>query len=328
MMPSFRLRGILEAFAFTLMFSGAASAQGGECLIGADIWVDACPSLSVTAQWNEDAENDCTYNPPTGYTILETKVAVHSSSSGSHSVNTLAGGSSFATERMFSEARKALLDGTASYRDASGESRYAAKIENSVQSYMQSARRFEATNNTIYATVSASGSGDWFSKKRGWEDITVKARLLCLGAPDKTTLVRQIAKTLSLPRLAPVLPFQIPVVIENLCNQGIFPGVVFTESNGNLSDVKYYNKVAPHSSGVVFPQTGGRTAMSNGRDEIFVFAVTEDEKIAWSGTEGSTGSRKFEFKEYGELWFFRPTLTHDPKSGGAGGLWKVRLRCE
>ena len=104
--------------------AGQMVAQDTECKLGSDIWVDACPSLTVTAQWDEDAENDCTYNPPPGYVILESSVAVHSSSSGSHSVNTIAGGSRFATEGNFESARQAILDGTVAYRDGKGENLY------------------------------------------------------------------------------------------------------------------------------------------------------------------------------------------------------------
>ncbi|WP_157934674.1 hypothetical protein [Microvirga ossetica] len=131
----------------TLLISFSAYAQN-PCNFGSEETVLACDT-SVTAQWDEDAEDDCTWNPPPGFVVIEVKKDVWSSNSGSRSVNVIAGNSEFATERQYNYVRRNLTQMAAKYAGVD----YSAKIDSEVSTAVQSARRYSATNNTVYATV-------------------------------------------------------------------------------------------------------------------------------------------------------------------------------
>jgi hypothetical protein len=184
-----------------LSFAGCASAFAQECLPRHEEWVIACSNLSTTAQWNEDSENECLYNPPPGFVIVEAVQDVLSSNNGSSEVDVVAAGSEFATERDFESARSALLQMSGKFEGKD----YSALIDSRVNAAKRSSVQFRSTNNAVHATVSASGSGNWWDRKRGWQAINVRARLRCLGVPDVSLLTEQFAMEVGMPLLAPAI---------------------------------------------------------------------------------------------------------------------------
>lgn len=245
----------------------ATAAQANDCTPGDDIWVTACSDLSTTAQWDEQTENDCTYNPPPGYVVLEAKEQVISSNSGSRSVNVIAGGSNFATSAQFQAARDNLLDGKGTYFD----SKFSGSIENKFNNDMEMSRKYEASNNTVYATVSASGSGNQFNRTRGWEEISVAAHLLCIGAPDVKALTDQAAKQLQ-------IPFSKNIQLKVMCDTGLTVSYRYMSADSTLSEVKHAN-----SSGE-YELNSGETPQSF----IYVYSETQDKKKLIYGDPNNT----------------------------------------
>lgn len=187
------------AQATTVLFSLLTTdIQARECVPGKHERFVACDQLSTTALWNEDTEDDCMWAAPPGYAILEATKTVNSEHNGSSSVSVVAENSSFATEQNYSAARERLNEISGSSYDRA----YEGKIHDRLNNGFQSAHSFTSTNNVIYATVRASGSGNWYDQWRGWENITVIAHVICRGAPNEEQLVSGLLD--GIPMLKPV----------------------------------------------------------------------------------------------------------------------------
>lgn len=134
--------------------------------------------------------------------IVDHQVIVHSSNNGYQEVSTIAGGSNFASESDLNQAYNSLQSAAAEYTDPKTDqsSAFSAEIEKRYNSHIREIQKFQATHNTLQATVRASAQGnEFFDKKRGWQIIDVIARVRCLGEPNPAKLTAQIAKDMNLP---------------------------------------------------------------------------------------------------------------------------------
>ena len=75
---------------------------------------------------------------------------------------------------------------------ASGNDELRASLEEKHQSHLSEIRRYAASHNTIQATVRATPHGSKVDRRRGWEEISVTANLIYLGALDFDDLVASL----------------------------------------------------------------------------------------------------------------------------------------
>ena len=93
------------------------------CTLGDTKWITAIDKLSVTAQWDQDAEDSAVWNPPDGWALVDHRVDVESSNNGGRSVSIIAGGSNFTSQENLQKAFQHLLDVTGAYTDEKGEAK-------------------------------------------------------------------------------------------------------------------------------------------------------------------------------------------------------------
>lgn len=163
-----------------------------ETLYGQEEWVTAISHLGVTASWNGTnpgrESREAIYNPAPGWVVIEHKTIIHSNSNGNHSVDTLAEGLNMVTEEDIGHVYNSAIDMLAKY-DAEG---LAAKLKEEMSERVKEVRRYSTNKNTIKANVSAQAHGSMFDRKRGWIDLSVEARLRYIGAPDRSSLAKEI----------------------------------------------------------------------------------------------------------------------------------------
>jgi hypothetical protein len=107
-------------------------------------------------------------------------VQVESSRNGQHSVDIVAGGSYFISERDLHSTLSAVLAGASKYSGTE----FSGRVQQNSDRVESLHRRISATNNTLYATISAVSDGNFLDQKRGWHTIKVYARVICVGDPD------------------------------------------------------------------------------------------------------------------------------------------------
>ena len=148
--------------------------------------VTAC-SLGVTAEWRGSFPNyrqsekskTCTYNPPPGWVILETKVRDKKDNNGSYSVDTLAGGLNLISTEEIDSAYEELFEKEFKYAEIGVQ----RKMHDRQTKHKEMLIRHSTTHNTLIAKVEASTHGNEANRKRGWMKMKVDARIVCLGAP-------------------------------------------------------------------------------------------------------------------------------------------------
>lgn len=149
--------------------------------IGEEKRVVAISRLSVTASWSGltagSEESDAIYNPPPGWVVLEATTEIHDSNNGSREVSVVAGGLDLVTEEGIDQ----VYDNASNYAAQQDNDELKAKIEEKRGYHRQQLRRYKSNANTIIAQVRATAHGSFIDRKRGWEDISVHARLVYLG---------------------------------------------------------------------------------------------------------------------------------------------------
>jgi hypothetical protein len=62
-----------------------------------------------------------------------------------------------------------------------GDTNYAASIKKQWDDHRKIAQSWEGTSDAIRVTVSAKGSGDWWDRWRGWEDVSADLQVICIA---------------------------------------------------------------------------------------------------------------------------------------------------
>ncbi|WP_437745708.1 RICIN domain-containing protein [Sorangium sp. So ce302] len=153
---------------------------------GQEEWATACDHLKVTAVWSglcehKTKENTCTYNPPPGWVIVETKTEKFNDNHGSFVPKTLAGGSRLILESELTEAYDTAIDLAVKWRNFDAE----AKLRERYNQHSSERQFYEASHNTFVGTVSATPWGSCADRKGAWIDVSVYARLRYIGEPGK-----------------------------------------------------------------------------------------------------------------------------------------------
>ena len=147
--------------------------------------ITAISHLRVTASWGgvsaRRETSSAVYNPPPGFVVMTTETIVHSSNNGSREISVIAGGLDLVTETDLNEVYRAAIDFAASRSDDNLK----AKLEDKRNQHIREVRRFQSSHNTVLAIVRAKAHGSVVNRKRGWEEISVIAELIQLGAPGK-----------------------------------------------------------------------------------------------------------------------------------------------
>lgn len=156
--------------------------------------VTAISHLRANASWDgftagEDAQV-AVYNPPPGWVVLETQVTVHSSNNGSRSVSTLAGGLNLVTESIIESVYKDAIEAAGKYKDKSIE----GKLKSERDERKKEVRSFSTNKNSIVARAQAKAHGSFIDKKRGWEEISVAAKLFYIGEPSSASIAQEIER--------------------------------------------------------------------------------------------------------------------------------------
>jgi hypothetical protein len=150
--------------------------------------ITAISHLGVVAQWDRDEAASAIYTPPPGWVVVQTRVDEHSSNSGSSEVSIIGGGLNLVTEEVLSSAFDAAIELAAKKNDDD----LSAKLQEKKTQSRNEVRKYAANMNTIQAIVRASGSHNFFDRKRGWQDITVTADIAYIGSPDLNAVVASI----------------------------------------------------------------------------------------------------------------------------------------
>lgn len=150
--------------------------------------VEAISRLSTVAQWDRDEAASAIYTPPPGWVVLQTRVQEFSSNSGSTEVSVIGGGLNLVTEEVLSAAFDAAID----VAGKKGDDDLSAKLMEKKNQSRNEVRKYQANMNTVQAIVRASGSHNFFDRKRGWQDISVFADLVFLGSSDVSAVVANI----------------------------------------------------------------------------------------------------------------------------------------
>src|SRR5262245_31550088 len=140
--------------------------------------VEAISRLRVTARWDKHETASAVYNPPPGWCVKSVETSVLSSNKGSREVSVVAGGATIVTETMIREIYEKALAVAGQRNDA----KLGATLNQRAEAHVQELRRWAASHNTVLAVVRARGSGDFFDRRRGWEEISVFANIIYLGS--------------------------------------------------------------------------------------------------------------------------------------------------
>jgi hypothetical protein len=253
------------------------TANAASCPLGERTRVLACTHLEVTAQWDEDIEGDCLYNPPPGYAIIDAETDEYSANNGSSSVSVIAGDSTFATEGTYENARSFAL----SIAAQKGQDKYNGTIDQAITNYSSSARSFNSSHNAVYARVSASGSGEFFDRRRGWEKINVYANLMCVGSPDAKELAQEILKIAGVPEQQDTGTASNVrlIAFKTNCKHGVDLEYFFKNALGEWEGP--IAVLAIHSDSGFFPQiipASGGELRKVGDDDFWVRGIDRDTK--------------------------------------------------
>lgn len=265
----FRLVGLVGLAMLFSFLPTPVLAQESPCVIGTDTWVRAIDQLQVDARWDDSDVQSAVYNPPDGYAIAETRVGVNSDHWGDSSVSTLAGDLKFASDETFESSRRYYLDVYGKYLDENGRKEFEGKLNQTFNSSKKYHRQFATNKNTVYAEVSARGSGNFFDQQGGWMNITVSARLVCVGSSNPEVLnsqmVSAVMQTVQFHRLA----------IKNQCAVPIWAWIQYTDPAGRVR-LSHPVHVAANSQQEIDQSDAPRIAFTG--NSIFVEHVSDDGK--------------------------------------------------
>ncbi len=247
-----------------------AFAQSGACIPGAEEEVTAIDRLSVTASWNgfsgTSQSNSATWNPLPGWVVLDHEVIVNSSSNGNRSVSILAADLNFASESQIDWAYDYAAD--AAYQ--SNDESYEAEINEQYEEHRYNYQTYKTNKNTIHATVSASTHGTSIDRKRGWEDITVRAKIRCLGEPHAFRLAQQVAQKNG-------LPLGRRILIENACYEPTSLYIQYLALTGEWEEAGWYEFDSQEEATIAID---GRTIQTQNAAIGF---YAETESFTWDG---------------------------------------------
>ena len=150
--------------------------------------VTAISHLRVIANWSglsaRSESATAVYNPPPGFVVIDAQTIVHSSNNGGREVSVLAGGLNLIVETELDE----VYDSAIAFAGSLNDDQLKGRLEEKKKRHVDELRRYQSSHNTVVAVVRASAHGNAFDRKRGWEEISVKAELINLGAPGKQGL--------------------------------------------------------------------------------------------------------------------------------------------
>ena len=152
----------------------------------------AIDHLSVTASWDGwdpgEETKSAAYNPPEGWVILDTQVNVHSSNNGSRAVSVLAGGINILVQSTIERVYNSAINIAGNYKDK----KIKGQLQAEKKERTDDVAKFQANKNTVFAQVTAKAHGSFADRKRGWEEISVTARLFYIGAPSSQALKTEL----------------------------------------------------------------------------------------------------------------------------------------
>ena len=156
--------------------------------------VTAISHLRANASWDgwspgEDIQV-AIYSPPPGWVVLETQTIIHSSNNGSRSISTLAGGLNLVTETIIDSVYKDAIDASGKYKDKSIEGNLKAERDSRKKEVIN----FQSNKNVIQAKAQAKAHGSFADRKRGWEELSVNAKIIYIGEPSQDALVQEIER--------------------------------------------------------------------------------------------------------------------------------------
>jgi hypothetical protein len=184
-----------------ILIGAATCASAQTCTYGSEETVTACHRLSTLATWEGREENSatCVWNPLPGWGIVQHEVVVLNTNNGTVEVNTLAGGSRFASELQLQQAYdlagRLAVQGT---NPQTGQDQsFRGEWESRGRQHLQELRRFEASHNTLQVIVRAWAHGNRYTdRRRGWQEVSVRVRTRCI-APPPTNQQAMLAAVLS-----------------------------------------------------------------------------------------------------------------------------------
>lgn len=218
------------------LFASQANAQGS-CVPGKEEWLVACDKLNTFGSWDGPREGveSCTWNPPTGWVIVDHRVDVHSSSNGSRSVSIVAGGSNFISERNVQSAFQSLLDVAGQYTKDGESKKFQGALKQSYERQLSEVQKYQASHNTLHATVRASAHGnEIFDRKRGWEEVTVHARVRCLGHPSIERFKAAVANEIG-------MPLGYRIAVKNNCSENVRFGIYYLQVSDDWKAEGWWN---------------------------------------------------------------------------------------
>lgn len=136
----------------------------------------------VTASYGESRSERCqrTFGPP--FLLVDHRVAIHSSNNGNFSVSQFASGTKLEMKEQIEEAYDQAIDLAIKYGDTAAEGSLREAKKRHLDYYL----RFETNKDTLALSVSASGHGSAIDRKRGWQDASVIARVICIAPVNLT----------------------------------------------------------------------------------------------------------------------------------------------
>lgn len=269
-------RTALHVIVHAVIFSSQSAFALGTCIPGREEEVVACDQLSTVASWEGPRHNSaiCTYNPPTGWVIVDHRVIVNSSNNGSREVSTLAQGLKLISESDLRAAYDQLSKVAGEYADpqTGQNARYSGQISDRFQQHLRELRQYQTNRNTIQAVVRAAAHGSYFDRKRGWENITVHARLRCLGKPGVDKLISQVAESIGMKTGS-------KFHISNECDRPLKIAIGYMQLSGRWNYRGWWTYQPGEKS---YPTSNDMYLISNNR-VFYMYAETLDGSIVWKG---------------------------------------------
>jgi hypothetical protein len=272
----------VSALAIFLFLCGETAFALGDCVPGREEQVTACSHLSTVGSWEGPRHNSatCTYNPPPGWVLVDHQVHEHSSNNGSSEVSIIAGGSNFISESDLREIYDSLGRIAGEFNSPkTGQISFSGQLENKFNWHLNEVRKFSASHNTLQAIVRASAHGnEIFDRKRGWQEISVIARLRCLGEPDAKTLKAQVASDIG-------MNIGAELYVRNSCTKAIRFAISYLKLNQEWDEVGFWEYDGKSNS---FPGTSQGNRIRSNNDVFYFFAETLDGSLVWQGDQKET----------------------------------------
>lgn len=196
------------------------------------------------------------------------------------------------------------MDVAAEHSKSGQQAKFHGALQQQYARQLEEIQKYQATHNTLHATVRASAHGnEIFDRKRGWEEISVRARVRCLGSPNVQLYKQTIAKQIGMP-----LGYQIAV--NNKCSVEAKFALHYKKLSGEWQSVGWYS----------VPAGARRTLRSDGA------FILSNNMVFYYYAKMSTGPA-IDGDQYvslnGEGWMFRKYV----KERGSDDVYEVAL-CE